>query len=138
MICKSCGRTIGNENANFCDYCGTSLREQSYPEIDTAEVHPNEMEAVEGEKPISFGNWLGSMGLLFIPVIGGVVYAGMLIYWSLSDKVTESKKNWARATLIMVVLWIILMVFYFERALQQLTASGFDINSYMQQLYSGH
>ena len=27
MICKVCGRTISNEEANFCEYCGASFRE---------------------------------------------------------------------------------------------------------------
>lgn len=27
MICKVCGRTVANEEANFCEYCGTSFRE---------------------------------------------------------------------------------------------------------------
>ena len=26
MICKDCGREIVNDNANFCEYCGTSFR----------------------------------------------------------------------------------------------------------------
>ena len=24
MVCRACGRTIANEDANFCEYCGTA------------------------------------------------------------------------------------------------------------------
>lgn len=27
MVCKVCGRSTSNEEANFCDYCGASFRE---------------------------------------------------------------------------------------------------------------
>lgn len=134
MFCKSCGRMIENENANYCEYCGTLLKEQSFQEFRSAEVYQNEKEEKEEEKPITFGNWAGSMLLPFIPIFGPIVYVVMLIYWSISDKTVKSKKNWARATLVIVVLSLFLLVAYFNWAMQQLVASGFDINTYMQQL----
>ncbi|MDF2870952.1 MAG: hypothetical protein K0R05_2527 [Anaerocolumna sp.] len=91
-------------------------------------------EAKEGEKPLPMSNWLGSMMLPFIPIIGGVAYIIMLVYWGFGGKAPESKKNWARASLIVIAVSLILLVFYFSVGLQQLEASGFDINSYMQQI----
>lgn len=134
MICKSCGRTIENANANFCDYCGTSLREQGFQEFHTAEIH-QKSEVKENEKPISFGNWFGSMILPFIPIVGSVLYLVMLLYWSFSGKVPASKKNWARASFIVLIMSIILVVFYLEWFMQQAGVNGVDINSYIQQLY---
>lgn len=145
MICKSCGRTIDNEHSNFCFYCGTSLKEGRAGDFAAVQVPENheynkgtirntvKAEAKEGEKPLPMSNWLGSMMLPFIPIIGVVAYIIMLVYWGFGGKAPESKKNWARASLIVIAVSLILLVFYFSVGLQQLEASGFDINSYMQQ-----
>lgn len=146
MICKSCGRTIEKENANFCDYCGSSLREQrmeDFYKADTQNVSTagnnaagSNTAAATEEKPITFRNWMGSMLLPFIPIFGWLIYLIALLYWSFSGKVTNSKKNWARATLIIVIISFILLIFYFDMMFQQLAANGIDINSFVQQLYS--
>ena len=34
MVCNSCGRDNQNENSNFCEYCGASLREGVRPEVE--------------------------------------------------------------------------------------------------------
>ena len=145
MICKSCGRTIDNENSNFCFYCGTSLKEGRADDFVSGPVSASQeydksimnstakAEAKDGEKPLSMPNWLGSMLLPFIPIIGIVAYIIMLVYWGFGGKAPESKKNWARASLIVFAVSLILLVFYFSAGLQQLEASGFDVNSYMQQ-----
>ena len=31
MVCRTCGRQVSNETANFCEYCGTSLRQMDDP-----------------------------------------------------------------------------------------------------------
>jgi|GEM_PF-363125 hypothetical protein len=145
MICKSCGRTIDNENSNFCFYCGTSLKEGREGDFVSGPVSGNQeyskgiinsttiADVKDGEKPLSMSNWLGSMMLPFIPIIGGIAYIIMLVYWGFGGKAPASKKNWARASLIVIAVSLILLVFYFSVGLQQLEASGFDVNSYMQQ-----
>ncbi|HHT88872.1 MAG TPA: zinc ribbon domain-containing protein [Clostridiales bacterium] len=121
MVCNSCGRNINNENANFCEYCGASVREgsnyyQSEPQNASAQVPPHTpMQAIEvgnNEKPVSFLNWLGTHFIKLIPFVGGLVYFVMLLIWSFDSNTAESKRNWARAKLVyMLVMFLIAMVF---------------------------
>ncbi|BCN29714.1 hypothetical protein [Anaeromicropila herbilytica] len=113
MECKVCGRHTDSESANFCEYCGTSYREAPKQEYRL----PNENYGIinhenrEVEEPISFGNWLGSMLLMFIPFVGFFVYLFMLLKWSFGGNVAQTKKNWARAQLI-ISLFFTIMIFY--------------------------
>lgn len=128
MVCNSCGRDNKNENANFCEYCGESFRESNVEKIETTYNYSNQSgtgnasatplmasQAVgngKNEKPVSFLNWLGTYAIMFIPFVGGIVFFVMLIIWSVSSNVPESKKNWARANLVfMVILIIIALIF---------------------------
>ena len=52
------------------------------------------------ERPISIGNWLISLILVSIPLVNIV----MLLVWAFSDGTSESKANWAKASLIFLVL----------------------------------
>ena len=133
MRCNVCGRPSQNEEANFCEYCGSSFREQRQNSNNTRPRNPgypypngpiNSMGPIQGngitggygrpayepaEKPISFKSWLGSYGLLFIPFVGWLVFVIMLIVWSLSESIPESKKNWARATLLTTVILTVIV-----------------------------
>ncbi|TAH64638.1 MAG: zinc-ribbon domain-containing protein [Anaerolineaceae bacterium] len=130
MVCNSCGRSNQNESANFCEYCGASFREGNLHESETtynysyqsgignasAQIHPpmqaQAIDISKNEKPVSFLNWLGTYAIMFIPFVGGIVLFVMLIVWSFGGNVAESKKNWARATLVfMIVMFIIVMIF---------------------------
>lgn len=131
MMCKSCGRNIQNENANFCEYCGSSFREidenvvkPSYGystgnerenvSATTPQPMPPEAINISNAKPVSFLDWLGSYMIRFIPFVGQFVFFIMLIIWSVGNNVSESKKNWARAKLIYSIVWfIIIMLFIF-------------------------
>lgn len=116
MICNNCGRQSMSENAKFCEYCGGSLKANT----PVNPLLPNQAVVVEGdkEKPVSFLNWLGSYALMFIPFVGGLVFLIMLFVWAFGDYVPESKKNWARALLvvigIVIVLAIIILIFVFN------------------------
>lgn len=77
----------------------------------------------QDKEPVSFGNWLLTLLLpillLFLPppffLIGIIIYIVLLFVWSLDNKTSPSKKNWARAqlivTLVMIVLFIALTIF---------------------------
>jgi quinol-cytochrome oxidoreductase complex cytochrome b subunit len=111
-----CGRHIANENANFCEYCGESLRNVREPEFQYQEpqnmfqnIFQDNKVVEESEKPVSFKNWLGSMCLIFIPLIGFFVYLFMLLKWSFDQKTPKSKKNWARAHLIIVFIFLLML-----------------------------
>ncbi len=117
MICPICGRNIENENAHFCDNCGASLRgvQQGMPMNQSGYGVPpiqNVGQAPYSEAPISFGNWLGTLCLPYIPIVGSIVYLVMLVVWSVSGKTNPTKKNWARASLLVnVVVTILLFMF---------------------------
>lgn len=92
MICKTCGRTIKNEEANFCEYCGSSFRERdniSFPSVqqeqmkaeaqgqagampsvtfpgmmDEAAVERRTLDRSQLEKPMTFLEWLGNYGII--------------------------------------------------------------------------
>ena len=127
MICKACGRDMVNENANFCDYCGTSFRkdgsiiQETTPNA-TREQQQNikEITNEEIEKPISFRNWMGTMFLPLIPFIGIFIYIVMMFVWAFSSDTPESKKNWARANLIVTVISIVLLLFIFSSAIMEI------------------
>lgn len=139
MICNTCGRNTLNEDANFCEYCGSPFREQAqniYPINSQAEA---QIKQDTSEKPISFSNWLvlnfilfGS--LLFSP-IGPIVAMAVLAGFSFSSKVSENKKNWARATLVSYMVYFIItlaMMFIMLPLLKEFMNGSVDFNSLSQ------
>ena len=141
MRCNTCGRQISNEAANFCEYCGASFREQAqagqnsgasqpfhndytgqeqaYSPFPTPEMQQGQMfgqsftqqnfqQFAGKEKPISFLDWLGSYLILFVPIANIV----MLVIWAFSYNTPASKKNWARATLIFLIVLFLLFIMY--------------------------
>lgn len=112
MNCKVCGRNIEREEANFCEYCGASLRDT----VEAAEVQSNAAEQIvsvdkTGEKVITFQNWLGVMMLPLIPFVGSLIYIVMMFIWAFGGNVPKSKKNWARANLIVTAIGFLLLVY---------------------------
>ncbi|MFV0343632.1 MAG: hypothetical protein ACK5JH_12230 [Anaerocolumna sp.] len=142
MICKACGRSTENESANYCEYCGTSYRDSKNVINDSVEretIQSNELkEAVTDKenKDTSFKNWLGSMLLPFIPGVGVIIYIVMLFVWSFSSETPKSKKNWARASLIVGVIGIIFIIYILMSTTMDLINSGFDFNGYMNEINS--
>jgi uncharacterized BrkB/YihY/UPF0761 family membrane protein len=84
------------------------------------------------EKPITFLNWLGTFGVLilciFIPLVGPFIPIAILSYFGFNSKVQATKKNWARA---MLVLYGVLIVISFAVAASMLNNPEFQ--NYMQQ-----
>ena len=129
MVCKVCGRTMTNENANFCEDCGAAIRwyvdtsflnEKKAPESAYenqanrtlfGSTMPNGMasKTVGGEETISFGKWLLIMVLPFIPGVGFWAFIVLLFIWGFGKNTTPTKKNWARATLVVGAFLLILM-----------------------------
>lgn len=154
MVCKVCGRTIANEEANFCEYCGASFRpgsdnkidetaasnaQQQYTSAPSFEGSADGTNARQGtfeqgfktfgsmygqnqgntqqsaERPMTFGNWIAIMLLPFIPVVGSIAFIALLFVWSFNKSVPATRKNWARATLVMLgicILFISLLMTY--------------------------
>jgi len=55
---------------------------------------------------VSIGNWIGTVILTAIPILGLI----LLFVWAFSSTTIPSKKNWARATLILSAIAIVLSV----------------------------
>ncbi len=139
MICKACGRNTANENANYCEYCGTSFSE-NIPIRQEDSLAAKEQQSVEvsneaNEKPISFKNWMGTMALPFIPIIGIFIYIVMMFVWAFGSDTPKSKKNWARASLIISVIAIVLFIFMFASTMMDIMNSGMNIEDYMGEFY---
>ena len=140
MVCQACGRNTENENANYCEYCGTSYRENKnviYESVEKENIRTSEIveKSIENEeKSTSFKNWLGSMLLPFIPGVCLIIYIVMLFVRAFSSETPKSKKNWARASLIVGVIGFIFIVYFLMSTTMDLINSGFDFNSYMNQI----
>lgn len=138
MQCKVCGRNTANENANYCEYCGSSYRDnvpgntESYSISNSQPVINSNNETTE--KPISFGNWMGSMLLMFIPIIGFFIYLVMMFVWAFGSDTPQSKKNWARASLVVMIICLVLFLFIISSAVAELMNSGVNINDYMNSI----
>lgn len=57
------------------------------------------------DQPISIGDWMITLFLAAIPIIGFI----MLLVWAFGDGSTPSKANWAKATL----LWLVIMAAFY-------------------------
>lgn len=106
MQCTTCGRESMNPDANYCDYCGTPLRGVVYHET----VEPKTEQSKQDTKPVPTWMFLVVMCLPFIPMVGWLAYVVVLFYWGFSGSITDSKKTFARATLLYTALVVVLMM----------------------------
>ena len=65
--------------------------------------------------PISIGNWIISLILTMIPIVNII----MLFVWAFSNGTNPTKANWAKAALILILVWIILGII---RHIKKITA----------------
>lgn len=73
----------------------------------------------ESEEPVSVGDWLLTMIIMAIPIIGFV----MLFVWAFGGG-KPSKANWAKATLIFMAAMFVLLVGFYALIFLVLIASG--------------
>lgn len=63
-------------------------------------------------EPVTVGNWMLTYLIMCIPIVNLV----MLFVWAFSGNVPPSKANWAKASLIWlligIVLWILLVMVF--------------------------
>lgn len=142
MVCSNCGRITQNEEANFCEYCGSTFREHIQVAASPVLTRPAPQIIQENSgKPVTFLNWLGTYGVLFIPGVGVIAFLAMLLIWAFGKNVTDSKKNWARATLIFVVvsfiyLIIFMVIFMRDPLFQDFINGNIDMNEFLSSYYN--
>lgn len=119
--CKVCGRTNPIEEANFCYYCGASLRENGIP----AEVTKPAEEAVSEDaaagtakpdltkekRPFTTLHWLGMLALLLIPPYGWIVFFVIALISAFGANATEERRSFAKACLIFSIV-VLLLAWY--------------------------
>lgn len=60
-------------------------------------------------QPMSIGDWIITFIITYIPLVGFI----MLFIWAFGDGTHPSKKTWAQATLILMVVGVILAIIFF-------------------------
>ncbi len=60
----------------------------------------------KNQSVVSIGDWIITMILSMIPVVNFI----MLLVWAFSSDTPVSKSNWAKATLIFMAIWIIIVI----------------------------
>lgn len=56
------------------------------------------------QTPVSVGDWMITLLIMYLPIINII----MLFVWAFSGNINVSKANWAKATLIWILISIIL------------------------------
>jgi len=69
---------------------------------------------------VSIGDWIVTFILTGIPLVGFI----MLIVWAFGSDAPQSKKNWARATLILQVIVTVLVILFYVFIFAAFAASG--------------
>ena len=71
-------------------------------ETEKVQVEEAEKVQVEEAEIVTTGEWIWSLLIMALPVIGLI----MLFYWGFSAKTKKSKSNWAKASLIFILIYI--------------------------------
>lgn len=61
------------------------------------------------ETPMTVGDWVVTLILSSIPIVGFV----LLLVWAFGSSAPKNKSNWAKATLIMILIVFVLFVLWF-------------------------
>jgi uncharacterized membrane protein YvbJ len=115
MFCESCGNPLPDD-AKFCTVCGAKTDHASEgraqpaytaPPIQQPAMQSAAAPMAASSAPMSVGQFIGMFLLLCIPIVNII----LLFIWAFGSSTNLNKKNYARATLILmaisVVLWIL-------------------------------
>lgn len=129
MICNKCGAQI-NDNAQFCTSCGSAVERQAPAPVQTNQqanngyqapdygygyqqpqpthqtVYVNQQPSIHMDEHVSVGGWIGRWLLLMLPIVNIV----MLFVWAFGGTRQYSLKTWARAQLILTLIFVVLAV----------------------------
>ena len=162
MFCEVCGRPIKNEDANFCEYCGASLRENKTEDNLSSVYQQNEaisqgetiqmnqpawqgsvyqkmaqdqkQDVQQSEKPVSFLTWLGTLLLGIVPFVN-IVYVVLLFVWAFSEGNNVTRKNWARAQLVVSLISIVVAFIFVVVVISGVLSSGMTMDDYLNATY---
>jgi uncharacterized membrane protein YdbT with pleckstrin-like domain len=67
---------------------------------------------------VSFGDWLVTMLIMLVPVLNAI----MLIVWSTDRNSNPSKANWAKASLVIIGIQIVLFMFFLGAFIGSITS----------------
>lgn len=75
----------------------------------------------KNQSPVSIGNWIITLILTSIPLVGFI----MLLVWAFGNNTPVSKSNYAKATLIMMVIGLILVILFWGSIVALFMSSGY-------------
>ena len=129
MFCENCGHQLP-DGAKFCGGCGETTKPvqaaytaaaepapmrtlppapvYSYP-AQTAYAPPRPAAysgQTGGSEPLRVGQYIGMLLLMYVPLINII----LLFMWSFGSSVNPNKKNFARASLILCAVSLIIML----------------------------
>ena len=118
MTCTNCGKALP-EGAMFCDGCGAKQTAPVTPVAETpvapaAPAAPAAPVIINNTAPakrvVSPAGYIGRSLLACIPIVGWLIYFIMLFVWAGNDSVEDSFRNWAKAQLWLLLIYVILLV----------------------------
>ena len=78
-------------------------------------------------EPVTTGDWFLTLLIMAIPLVNLIV----LLVWAFSGSTKASKSNWAKATLIWMVIGIVLAIVFGGALLALFAASGASLGDYI-------
>lgn len=108
--CKVCGRANPIADANFCFYCGSSLREGVTAE-QPVEIQPEQETTTRAaQKPMSMWRWFATFMLFFLPVYGWLAMLVILCLNAFGTNSTGERKEMSRGMLLFLLVFVVIMV----------------------------
>lgn len=106
--CKVCGRRNPLADANFCYYCGASLKGNAVPAaVQPVEREPEPVTAEDPtrvQKPFTVKHWLGLFLCLLVPLYGWIAFLVIALISAFGANATEERRSFAKAFLIFLVI----------------------------------
>lgn len=105
--CQTCYKPT-SENSTSCDNCGAIIKKGKKDQVQYVKPTSYDSDRSRKEYPISIGDWFVTLILLAIPFVN-IIY---LLVLAFGGSASDSKKNFAKASLILmipaVIIWGIL------------------------------
>lgn len=127
MFCENCGNKLP-DGAKFCGGCGGKIEPVQAAPAAVAEPAPASPTPVQtapsyqqayapqapawsgqqGSAPLGVGQYIGMFLLMCVPILNFI----LLLVWSFGSSVNPNKKNFARASLILGIIGLVLSIVF--------------------------